>query len=277
MTQIMHQSVHQHVNQPVNQTPQAVSLEHIPSIHATAPSEQVSERYGFIPTSVIVTALEREGFIPVNARAARSRPDRAPFAKHMLRFRHRDHLVKQVGDWLPEIVLLNAHDGSACYRIMAGIFRLVCLNGLVVGSSFADLRVRHTKNAASEVVDASFRVIEALPRIGEDVQAMRAVDLSEAERLAFATSALALRFEDEAPIRAAQLLEPRRHADTATDLWTSFNTVQEHLLRGGDRTITTGSRRRGKTRQISSVGEDVRLNRALWTLAEEMARLKTAG
>ena len=87
----------------------------------------------------------------------------------------------------------------------------------------------------------------------------------------------ALRFEDQAPIRAAQLLEPRRYADTATDLWTSFNTVQEHLLRGGDRTITTGSRRRGKTRQISSVGEDVRLNRALWTLAEEMARLKTAG
>ena len=147
----------------------------------------------------------------------------------------------------------------------------------MVGSSFADLRVRHTKNAASEVVDASFRVIEALPQIGEGVQAMQAVDLSEAERLAFATSALALRFEDQAPIRAAQLLEPRRYTDTATDLWTSFNTVQEHLLRGGDRTITNGSRRRGKTRQISSVGKDVALNRALWTLAEEMARLKTAG
>ena len=35
---------------------------------------------------------------------------------------------------------------------------------------------------------------------------------------AFANAALALRYEeDEAPIRAAQLLEPRRYADTATD------------------------------------------------------------
>ena len=263
----------QFAHQPVNQPPQAISLQGIASIHATAPSEQVSERYGFIPTSTIITALERQGFIAVGARAARARPDRAPFAMHTLRFRHRDHLVKQVGDWLPEIVLLNSHDGSSSYRIMAGIFRLACLNGLVVGSSFTDLRVRHTRNAAEEVVDASFRVIEALPRIGEGVQAMRAIKLEDGERQAFANAALALRYDGEAPIRAAQLLEPRRYADTATDLWTTFNTVQEHLLRGGDRTLN--ATRRTKTRQISSVGKDVALNRALWTLSEEMARLKT--
>ena len=264
----------QFAHQPVNTAPQAISLQGIASIHASAPSERVSERYGFIPTSTIVTALEHQGFIPVGARAARARPDRAPFAMHTLRFRHRDHLVKQVGDWLPEIVLLNSHDGSSSYRIMAGIFRLACLNGLVVGSSFSDLRVRHTKNAAEEVVDASFRVIDALPRIGEGVQAMRAINLETDERQAFANAALALRYEDgEAPIRAAQLLEPRRYADTATDLWTTFNTVQEHLLRGGDRTLN--ATRRTKTRRISSVGKDVALNRALWTLNEEMARLKT--
>ena len=79
----------QFAHQPVNTAPQAISLQGIASIHASAPSERVSERYGFIPTSTIVTALEHQGFIPVGARAARARPDRAPFAMHTLRFRHR--------------------------------------------------------------------------------------------------------------------------------------------------------------------------------------------
>jgi Domain of unknown function (DUF932) len=66
-------------------------------------------------------------------------------------------------------------------------------------------------------------------------------------------------------------LSPRRHADQGNDLWTQFNVVQEHLLKGGQRRADS----RRSTRKISSVGEDVRLNRALWTLAEELKRLKS--
>jgi hypothetical protein len=254
--------------------PPALNLERIPSIYATHPSAKVSERYGFIPTSVIVHALERSGFVPVKAQAARSSRERVAFAKHLIRFRHQEHMNTQVGDWLPEVVLVNSHDGSSSYQIMAGVYRLVCANGMIVGNSFAEARVRHTKNTPDEIVDASFRVIESLPGIADGIEDMRAITLEAGERQAFANAALALRYEEgEAPIRAAQLLEPRRYADTASDLWTTFNTVQEHLLRGGDRTLN--ATRRTKTRRISSVGKDVALNRALWTLSEEMARLKT--
>jgi hypothetical protein len=46
--------------------------------------------------------------------------------------------------------------------------------------------------------------------------------------------------------------------------------VQEHLLRGGDKgRAATG--RRITTRPVKSVGEDIRLNRALWTLTEKLA------
>ena len=248
----------------------AVRLENIPSIYATSPSAKVSEKYGFIPTSVIVHALERSGFVPVKASAARSSLERAAFAKHLIRFRHREHMNTQVGDWLPEVVLVNSHDGSSSYQIMAGVYRLVCSNGLVVGNSFAEARVRHTKNAPDEIVDASFRVIESLPGIAEGIEDMRAITLDAGEREAFAAAALTLRYPDEAPIRPAQLLSTRRSADTSSDLWTTFNVLQENLLQGGQR--RTDSRQR--TRKISSVSEDVRLNRALWTLAEELKRLK---
>jgi Domain of unknown function (DUF932) len=251
--------------------PPALNLERIPSIYATHPSVKVSEKYGFIPTSVIVHALERSGFVPVKASAARSSLERAAFAKHLIRFRHREHMNTQVGDWLPEVVLVNSHDGSSSYQIMAGVYRLVCSNGLVVGNSFAEARVRHTKNAPDEIVDASFRVIESLPGIADGIESMRAITLESGERKAFATAALTLRYPDEAPIRPAQLLGTRRSADTSSDLWTTFNVLQENLLQGGQR--RTDSRRR--TRKISSVSEDVRLNRSLWTLAEEMKRLKS--
>ena len=251
--------------------PPALNLERIPSIYATHPSAKVSERYGFIPTSVIVHALERSGFVPVKASAARSSLERAAFAKHLIRFRHREHMNTHVGDWLPEVVLVNSHDGSSSYQIMAGVYRLICSNGLVVGNSFAEARVRHTKNAPDEIVEASFRVIESLPGIAEGIEDMRAIRLEPGEREAFAAAALTLRYPDETPIRPAQLLSTRRSADTSSDLWTSFNVIQENLLQGGQR--RADSRRR--TRKISSVSEDVRLNRSLWTLAEALKRLKT--
>jgi Domain of unknown function (DUF932) len=99
---------------------------------------------------------------------------------------------------------------------------------------------------------------------------MRAITLETGEREAFAAAALTLLYPDKAPIHPAQLLSTRRSADTSSDLWTTFNVLQENLLQGGQR--RNDSRRR--TRKISSVSEDVRLNRSLWTLAEELKRLK---
>jgi Domain of unknown function (DUF932) len=168
-------------------------------------------------------------------------------------------------------MLVNSHDGSSSFQIMAGVYRLVCANGMIVGNSFAEARVRHTKNVPDEIVDASFRVIESLPGIADGIESMRAITLEAGEREAFAAAALTLRYPDEAPIRPAQLLSTRRSADTSSDLWTTFNVLQENLLQGGQRRADL----RRRTRKISSISEDVRLNRSLWTLAEELKRLKT--
>jgi hypothetical protein len=77
------------------------------------------------------------------------------------------------------------------------------------------------------------------------------------------------------------LLVPRRAADTQNDLHTVFNRVQENVIRGGISYTRQGLQRplptvHRSTRSVRSVDGDVRLNRALWTLAEEMAKLKTA-
>ena len=251
--------------------PQAVHLEKFRSVHATRAATTTSARYGFIPTSDVIAQLERAGFIPVRVQQARVRlEERQGFQKHVLRFRHRDHAAR-VGDSIPEIVIINSHDGSSAYKIMAGVYRLVCANGLIVGSSFAEVSVRHTKNAADDIVDASFRVVNALPAIQDGIQTMRDTRLEDGERQAFATAALTLRYPDAAPIKPAQILAPRRSADDRSDLWTTLNVVQESLIKGGQRRQDAT---RHRTRKISGVSEDVRINRAFWTLAEEMQKLK---
>ena len=104
----------------------------------------------------------------------------------------------------------DRHDGSSSYHLMAGVYRLVCSNGLVVGNSFAEARVRHTKHAPEGIVGASFRIIESLPSISESVNEMRSVKLELYERQALASAALTLRYPDQAPIQPEQWLRARR-------------------------------------------------------------------
>jgi hypothetical protein len=87
-----------------------------------------------------------------------------------------------------------------------------------------------------------------------------------------AFAAAALELKDNPSITPAQLLAPRRPQDRKADLWTTASVVQEHLLRGGDRGRAAIGRRT-TIRPVRSVGEDLRLNRALWALAERMAEL----
>ena len=72
-------------------------------------------------------------------------------------------------------------------------------------------------------------------------------------------------------------LPVRRIDDRAPDLWTTFNRVQENVIRGGMRgqSVDANGRRQVRAvRAVTGIDQDVKLNRALWTLAEEMRRLK---
>ncbi len=44
---------------------------------------------------------------------------RREYSKHMLRLRREGHIN---GQEVPEIILLNSHDGSSSYQIIPGIF-----------------------------------------------------------------------------------------------------------------------------------------------------------
>ena len=100
-----------------------------PSIFATEPWNQVSAAYKFIPTFQILETMKKEGFVPVKASQSRSRIEgKGEFTKHMIRLRPLSQLAgfAELGQEIPEIVLVNSHDRTSGYQLHAGIFRLAC-------------------------------------------------------------------------------------------------------------------------------------------------------
>ncbi len=251
-----------------------------PSIFADAPHASVSSRYGFVPTIALVDAFRAEGWLPVRAQQTAVRDEsRREHTRHLVRFRRLQEPL-QVGDALAELVLTNSHDTSSAYQLDAGLFRLVCSNGMVCPiGDFGGIRVRHGKHIVDEVIEGSYELIEELPQIAASVDRFRDTGLDGREQGLFAEAALEVRYGEDwarqSPVRPGQLLDARRTDDQGTDLWVTFNRVQENLLKGG-LLGRARSGRRVRTRQVRSVAEDIRLNRALWRLAERFAQLKAA-
>lgn len=245
-----------------------------PSIFAATPYHAMSSKYTFIPTIDIVDALSKQGFTPAKVMESRTRKaEKAGFAKHMIRFRNSD-ILPQKGDLIPEIVLTNSHDGSSAFQISAGLYRLVCSNGLTVGNDQMMVRQRHS-GRIDDIIEGVFSVIDEMPAVLETAKEWQGINLTDPQRIAFARSALPLRWDggenENYPVSPERLLMPRRPADNSADLWTTFNVVQEKLIKGGVRMQSSDGRRRN-SRTIKSVSEDQRLNKSLWKLASELAK-----
>lgn len=257
----------------------------VPSVAATAAHESRSDRYGFLSTLDVVDALRGSGWYPVRAEVGNPRTRKSrEYGKHMLRFRQHPDVTIEVGEVVPEIVCFNAHDGTAAYRFMAGLFRSICSNGLIVADdTFGDIRVMHTKYAIQEALTASEAILDAVPSIMGRVDAWKMVDLDRSSSLEFANEAAKLRPGILKPI-SAELLGHRRWADKKSDLWTTFNKVQENLIRGGTygtKVVTIKDYRDGtnkditetkRLRAIKAPKELVSVNRGLWNLADQFAK-----
>ena len=250
-----------------------------PSIFAQSAAADRSEKYRFVPTIEVVNALRDEGFNPVRVTASRAKTDDGvDYVKHSIRFRREQDMntkIAKVGGVLPEIALTNSHNGTSGFIVDPALLRLVCSNGLIVTDSQGALRYRHggKDDLTGRVLEGVFSVVEDFPLIADKIEEWSSIQLDENQRFAFAKSAMLLRFDEDETFTPRHLLTARRYGDTKSDLFTTYNVVQENLIRGG---VPMGRSEKGRkrvSREIKSVDRDLKLNRALWLLADEMAKL----
>ncbi|EAW1322279.1 DUF945 domain-containing protein [Salmonella enterica subsp. diarizonae] len=243
-------------------------MQYTPSVFGEDKHTSRSEKYSYIPTITLLENLRREGFEPFFACQSRVRdPGRRDYTKHMLRLRRAGQIT---GQQVPEIIILNSHGGESSFQLLPGMWRQVCANGLVCGQSFGEIRVPHRGDIAGKVIEGAYDVLGVFDRVEEKREAMQSLLLPPPAQHALAKAALTYRFgEEHQPVAATQILTPRRYEDRKDDLWSVFNRIQENLLKGG----LPGRTAKGKhshTRAVNGIDGDVKLNRALWVMAEQM-------
>ncbi len=243
-------------------------MQHVPSVFGEDKHASRSEKYTFIPTITLLENLQREGFEPFFACQSRVRdPDRREYTKHLLRLRKSGQIT---GQQVPEIIILNSHGGESSFQLLPGLFRSVCTNSLVCGQSFGEIRVPYRGDIVGKVIEGAYEVLSVFDRVEEKRDAMQSLMLPPPAQQAPANATLCYRFgEEHQPVTAVQILTPRRYEDRQDDLRATYQRLQENLLKGG----LPGRTTKGKhthTRTINGIDGDVRLNRALWVMAESL-------
>lgn len=235
---------------------------------------ETSARYVPINTAELVSQFEAAGFGLHGTSAARVKNiARQGFQKHLFSFRHDNLQLKNVGDSVPQIILKNSYDGSSSLQVMLGIYRFVCANGLIVGSSWASYRIRHVgANAVQSAVQAALDVSKQADLVADKVQLMQAKLMSQGEMFDLAAAAAQLVRPDNAlMVDVSSLLTPRRAADTDNNLWTVYNRIQENVIRGGlvySTANSNGTIVRRTRRAVRAIDANIKLNKGLWILAE---------
>lgn len=243
------------------------------SIFTAQGAPDTSEKYSHIPTNRIIQDMEALGWGVVDAKQVRARKGEG-FQKHLVVFRNNDLFIEgeDGDDVFPQILLTNSHDGKNSFTFTAGLFRMVCENGLVISTQeFENMRIRHFGYDFEKLQQVITGMVETLPLTVESMNRFKQTQLGQEQMLDFARKALEVRFGAEQTqnitIDLNELITPTRDEDRGSDLWSVFNVVQEKLVHGMF-SYQTGTKMR-KARKIKNFKQDIELNTKLFELANE--------
>ena len=239
-----------------------------PSVFTKTGSNTVSEKYSHIPTERVMDDMEALGWNVVDAKEIKARKNQG-FQKHMLIFANPEIVINGAdGDTVfPRILLTNSHDGKNAFSFQAGLFRLVCSNGLVIADEqFGKMKIRHMGYDFEALQSLITEMVEKLPLTVESMNRFKNKQLSEDQKQKFALEALGLRFDtNNKTFNVDEFLTPTRKEDEGSDLWSVFNLVQEKLVNGMV-DYRAGSKNR-KARRIKNFQQDVKIKSELYELA----------
>jgi len=242
-----------------------------PSVFQTNQKAGLSGHYVHIPTDKVINDMIQLGWKPCQAVEIKARKKSTiGYQRHMIKFFNPSIEIEGAnGDNVyPQILLTNSHDGLSSFKFQIGLFRLVCSNGLVVmDTSYGDFKLRHMGYTFTELQTKVSDAVAAFPGLVKKINEFQSVELSDWQVKKFAKSAALVRFGDNVKVDIGTLLKIDRVEDSGNNLWTVFNRVQEKLI-NGDCSYTMGAKVR-KARAIKNFSMDLKINEALWKLAEE--------
>jgi hypothetical protein len=248
-----------------------------PSVFTMQPSSEVSKHYTHIPTTKVINDMQTLGWDVVDVKEVKARKATTRgVQKHLVVFRNPDVIINgEDGDTVfPQILLTNSHDGKNAFTFVAGLFRMICENGLVISTEkFEDVKMRHMGYTFEDLQVKIKDMVARLPLTVESMNKMKEIEMGEQAAIDFAKKALEIRFDkkqvDRIKVDFKELLSPTRKEDQGSNVWSVFNVVQEKIINGGFNYIS-GTKVR-KARQVKNFKQDQKINKELFSLALEYA------
>ena len=272
------------------QNDQFKSLEELkeiaPSIFTKKGSDKTSSKYTHIPTDRVIKDLELLGWGVVDAKEVNARQDKG-YQKHLVVFRNPDVSINKKSTNVdgevfedivfPQILVTNSHDGKNSFKFLAGLYRMVCENGLVIADQqFEDYTIRHMGYDFEALQGVIKDMISNLDLTVESMNNMRKIELYENQQFEFAKKLLDIRVEGTDNLyreeQIGDILVPQRKEDFGDDLWSVFNRVQENIVEGNFKYYnakTLGTER--QARPIKNFKQDMDVNKKLFSAALEYA------
>jgi hypothetical protein len=204
------------------------------SVFTNQPYETLSDKYVHIPTSQVIDDMKLLGWEVVDAKEIKARK-RIGFQKHLVIFSNPSFFIEDKEDnkTYLRILLINSHDGKNSFQFSAGLYRQICENGLVVSDAiFEKLRIRHINYSFDELQDQIKHMVERVPLISKVVNKMKSTILEDHQIIKLAKNSILTRFGNNVRLDINELITPKRKEDESKDLWTSFNVIQENIIKG---------------------------------------------
>ena len=251
----------------VGHTASVLDLSGKATIAAAQPSSLVSNKYTMASTQGIIDILGSQGWLPVGYNEKKAR--RVENSGKQLHTVVLSNPQFDGGSTLPRIVVKNSHDGGSSHQLLSGVFERICANGLVVGNSAADVRIRHLSLTEEKIIEGLKVCIESLSKAFQITEKMKSMQLDKTQQLEFAQDVIEMAWDgSQYSILPTQLLWNHRRDQREPTLWNTFNTVQEHVIRGGVRQQRADGSRIS-SRAVKSIDRSIELNRSMWDIAEK--------
>ena len=236
----------------------------------TQTSHRGSNKFGFISSSDLVSRLESQGLKladVVESKIRKNKDLRQGYQKHVVRFN--TGLSNSHGNL--QVLAINSHEGSSALTFRLGFFRMVCSNGLIIGSDLIpQIKVRHTSNGLLKLNDSVEELMEWRTVAMDNIEKMSSKKLSQDDYAKLALASAKLRLGEKFTDKIVPIFESKRYADNSPDLFTAFNVIQENVMRTGFYALNKENNVAIKVRAIKGVNASLELNTALYNEAMKL-------
>ena len=163
---------------------------------------------------------------------------------------YQNETPQRVGDIFARITLKIPHIYGAIVPYW-GFLRLSCLNGNALKLASTNVgRIAHTGNSLSQFEATVLQMVAGVEQLNDSIREMQAREVTPTQVAEFVREIASLRLgqgENIKNVQFADLLKVRRNTDSGRDAFTTYQVVQENLMRYGIRYQTESQDANGIT------------------------------